>query len=173
MCVCCSDNIPIYVFACRAHGGADLWDKLEQLPSQQWWDWKRVSSEPVWLMASVSKDDHREDVLYGQHKKAQPSETIKLSRSILKWQGRQGHCFHSQSCQPSDISLAFISRLLWRPVTFLPFSRTSSTYCILSRAASVENRWLSLQSSLAYVFSSRTRFIVPFLHSHSHPHIHF
>lgn len=111
VCVCtCGvrfDSVWIYVFACRAHGGADLWDKPEPLPSQQWRDWKRVASEPVWLMASVSGDDCRVHESHRQRRKA----SAPIPYSNHHWYERArvgGHCFHYWSFQPTHDFHAFI-----------------------------------------------------------------
>lgn len=113
------DSVSIYIFACWAHRGADFWDKPEQLLSQQWWDWNRVVSESLWLMASVSSNCHREDILCWRQGKNEAFGTMLGTKNILIRQGRQGQCFHSQSLPPFDIFLAFTSHFLWSPFTFL------------------------------------------------------
>lgn len=42
-------------------------------------------------------------------------------QTLLKWQDKQGQCFHSRSSQRSDTSLASTSHLLWRPLTLGAF----------------------------------------------------
>lgn len=42
-------------------------------------------------------------------------------QSLLKWQDKQGQCFHSQSSQPSDTLLSSTSHLLWHPLTLSAF----------------------------------------------------
>lgn len=140
-----------YIFACRENGGADLWDKLEQLPSQQRWDWKRVDFEPVWLIASVSSHGHREDVLYWRQGDAKASRNNVVLRESAEMTAQAGPVF------PFTVLTNLLTLFSLPPLTYYDaplhsLPSMSSLLCHLlyilypecqSWAASITNRRLS------------------------------
>lgn len=92
-------------------------------------------------------------------------ETMLSSETLLKWQDKQGQCFHSQSSQLSDTFSRFHLSPIMMPLNTprlpcLPPSITSLTYCIPTTVAEL---LLSPTDDCFFpVQSSKIRFIIPF-----------